>query len=300
MKTRLLLITLLCTTIAFSQSRAIYNISVQTTWNSPNHGTLPSNAHWSDLVGATHNNSIVFWAEGQMATDGIEDVAESGDDDAFEAEVMDAISQGYADQWFDEDFSPFAAISGASLTGVEVSEDFPLLTLASMIAPSPDWMIGVSNLDLRPGGNWVNNLTIDLFPYDAGTENGFGYSTSNPSTNPQGVITNIAGASGYPFNSTRIATITIELQQVLSVSEFEQVADVKLYPNPAKDNMQITIPNGFNLEQTVIYDVLGKVVFTTGNSGNTSLNLSQLNNGIYVAKFFFDDGATITKKIIKE
>ena len=299
MKTKLLLILCLVTGLAFGQSRAIYNISVQTTWNSPNHGTLPSNAHWSDLVGATHNNSIVFWAEGQMATEGIEDVAESGDDDAFEAEVMDAISQGYADQWFDEDFSPFDAISGASLNNVEVSEDFPLLTLASMIAPSPDWMIAVNSVDLRPGGNWVNNLSIDLFPYDAGTENGFGYSTSNTSTNPQGVITNIAGAPGYPFNTTKMATLTIELQQVLSVNEVESIVDVKLYPNPTKDKVELALPNGIALQEVMIYDILGKVVYNA-KSGNTLLDISNLNDGIYVARVFLDNGLTVTKKIIKD
>ena len=63
-----------------------------------------------------------------------------------------------------------------------------------MIAPSPDWFVGVSDLSLRSGGRWIESLTVDLRPYDAGTEEGTGFSFSNPPTVPQEPIAQISGA----------------------------------------------------------------------------------------------------------
>ena len=65
-----------------------------------------------------------------------------------------------------------------------------------MIAPSPDWFIGVHDLPLFDDGQWVEDLSVDLFPYDAGTEDGTGYSTGNPASNPK---VNIFRITGAPF-----------------------------------------------------------------------------------------------------
>lgn len=299
MKTTLLSILLLICNLSYAQSKAVYNITFQSTWNATDHGTLPSNAHWSDLVGATHNSNITFLEMGQPASEGIEDVAEIGNDDAFEAEVMNAINLGFADQWFDEDFAPFAAISSASLLNVEVSEDFPLLTLASMIAPSPDWMIAINSFNLRDNGTWINTIEIDMYPYDAGTENGFGYSTSNTPTNPQDVITNIAGAPGYPFNNNKIGTLTIELQQELNISSFENRDDLKVYPNPTKNWINISNVDNNTLNKIEIYNILGKVVYEAQIT-DKQINIESLNNGIYMIKFYFIDDKTEIRKIIKQ
>jgi len=41
-----------------------------------------------------------------------------------------------------------------------------------MIADSPDWFIGLSGLNLYANKRWVADTTVQLFVYDAGTENG--------------------------------------------------------------------------------------------------------------------------------
>lgn len=44
------------------------------------------------------------------------------------------------------------------------------------IGPSPDWVVGVSGLDLcQKDCSWIESITIDLYPYDAGTDNGISY-----------------------------------------------------------------------------------------------------------------------------
>ena len=60
-------------------------------------------------------------------------------------------------------------------------------------------------------GNWQPSLTVDLFPYDAGTEEGTEFSLSNAATSPQGAITSIKGRG--KFSNEPIATLTFTLQE---------------------------------------------------------------------------------------
>jgi hypothetical protein len=168
-----------------------------------------------------------------------------------------------------------------------------------MVAPSPDWMIAINSLSLLDNGNqWINEVTMDLFPYDAGTENGSAYSLSNTATVPQGNITSLQGIP--PFNSQTIATITITLQSVLGIDDNEQNNQVKISPNPTDGLIQITASN--SIKEIKIYNLLGKQILEKNNfnqSLNEVLNLKQLNAGIYLLKINFIDDSSIIRKIIK-
>ncbi|MDP5082310.1 MAG: spondin domain-containing protein [Winogradskyella sp.] len=286
-----------------AQSTATYDISFTSTWNSTDHGVLPSNAHWSNLVGANHNGTISFLELGSVASAGIEGVAETGSNSVFNAEVQSAIDAGNAEHWLQEPFSPFAAISSATLTDVVVSEDYPLITLVSMIAPSPDWIIAVNSLDLWNGtlNQWKATFEVDLFPYDAGTENGFTYSGDNAETNPRGVIANIAGASGYPFNSEKIGTLTLTFKSTtLGIANFEDLNEVHIYPNPVS-NGEIILTNATLLSAVEVYDVLGKkvkhvLIDTVKSTQHVAIN--DLKKGVYILRLINESGSTESKKLL--
>ncbi|KAG8223551.1 hypothetical protein J437_LFUL004425 [Ladona fulva] len=58
---------------------------------------------------------------------------------------------------------------------MEASPDFPK-TEVQELGPSPDWIVGVSRLDLcRRDCTWIPSKTIDLYLYDAGTDDGITY-----------------------------------------------------------------------------------------------------------------------------
>lgn len=67
----------------------------------------------------------------------------------------------------------------------------PQLSLMGKIIPSPDWFVGVDSLDLCDGGQWVQEVSLDLYPYDAGTDSGFTFSSPNYLTVPQENITQV-------------------------------------------------------------------------------------------------------------
>lgn len=280
---------------------ARYMIDVTTVWNDADHGPLPGNAHWSDLVGTTHNSSVTFWEVGQLASPGIEDVAEIGNNDDFESEVNSAISSGDATQWMRGAFNPFAAISNANMTDIIVSEDHPLLTLAAMIAPSPDWFIGVNGLSLLDGGsNWRTSITVDLFAYDAGTEQGSGYSTSNPAENPHVPISSLINVA--PFNDQKVATLTITLQEVLGVADLNFGSSVRISPNPVQETINIINSSSYNIEKLELFNVLGNRVLTINaeeQNGMISISANQLRSGIYVLSIESTDGRRTTKKLVK-
>ncbi|WP_262910762.1 hypothetical protein [Wocania arenilitoris] len=58
---------------------------------------------------------------------------------------------------------------GTITRNIQVSSDYPFVSLASMIAPSPDWFIAINSKNLRSGNNAINNgwrtsFTVDVFP----------------------------------------------------------------------------------------------------------------------------------------
>ncbi len=210
---------------AQNSTSATYNVTFTSNWSTAAHPNrnFPSNDHWSPLVGATHTEGVHYWSRGGMATTGFKNIAETGAHTRFRSEVEQSIQSGAANQYING--GPLATgLGNISITSLEVDADFPLLTLISMIAPSPDWVIAVDGISLLDDdGKWVVSQTIDLYPYDAGTDSGTEYGSPNQVTNPQASIGSLKGQ--YPFSDEKIGTLTIQLVTADIDARFE--ADVK-------------------------------------------------------------------------
>ena len=285
-----------------AQSTARYTVSFTSVWNSTDHGTLPGNAHWSDLVGMTHNSNVKLWELGELASVGIENVAENGVNTNLNMEVNMAIANNNADQWLQEGFSPFAAISSATIMDILVSEDFPLLSVVSMVAPSPDWFIGIDSFSFLDGSNnWKDSVTIDMFVYDAGTEEGSGYSTSNAASSPHVPIfsrTNIT-----PFNSEKIGTLSITLEEVLSVNSASLVDGLKIFPNPVKNTLSISNNSSEELESITIFNMLGqevKRIESFPEVGTIKIERGALESGLYLVNLKSTTGQSLVRKVLLE
>ena len=115
----------------------------------------------------------------------------------------------------------------------DIDDAFPLVTLVSMLAPSPDWFVGVSGLSLRDNGEWISTLVVDLHVYDAGTDSGPTYTSPNQNTVPAEPITEITGlpfSTGGPvpplgtFTLTRISFCAEDIDESGVVNVFDLLA----------------------------------------------------------------------------
>jgi hypothetical protein len=166
-------------------SQAHYKLTFTATWSDETHPyDFPSNPHFSPLIGASHSPLNLLWKEGEKATPGIKNMAENGVNSPLDGEIESRIDEG----------SVCELISGRSLSpspGVvelnfKMDPECPLVTIVSMIAPSPDWFVGVNSLSLNANGDWIKQKVVELFPYDAGTDSGRTYtSPDEPTSSPE-------------------------------------------------------------------------------------------------------------------
>ena len=73
----------------------------------------------------------------------------------------------------------FPNVDKETSTQFTVSKSHHLLSFATMIGPSPDWLSGVSNLNLcLPNCTWIDEYSEELYLFDAGTDSGLSYNVS--------------------------------------------------------------------------------------------------------------------------
>ena len=169
-----------------------YRVTFDATWSSISHpDSFPLGAHFSRLVGSTHNSEVILWELGAVASNAIEAMAETGLTSALRLEIGAAKAAGTA--------GPVLLFGGTASPGsvsLEFSVDraFPLVTLVTMIAPNPDWFVGVSGLPLFQDGNWRDEVVVPLPGLDAGTDSGITYTHPDVDTFPPLPISELSGA----------------------------------------------------------------------------------------------------------
>ncbi|KAJ1061389.1 hypothetical protein K5549_018626, partial [Capra hircus] len=118
-------------------------------------------AQWSSLLGAAHSSDYSLWRKDQYVSNGLREFAERGEAWALVREMEAA------------------------------GERLQSVSFVVRIVPSPDWFVGVDSLDLCDRGSWREQVAVDLYPYDAGTDSGFTFSSPNFATVPQDTVTEV-------------------------------------------------------------------------------------------------------------
>ncbi|KAM6448234.1 spondin-2 isoform 1-T2 [Liasis olivaceus] len=158
-------------------------------------------AQWSSLLGVAHNSDYSMWKANEYASNGMRDFVERGEPWALMKEIEAA---GEKMQSIYGIFSASAVATGTGQTSTvfEVDARHPLVSTAVRIVPSPDWFVGIENFNLCEKDHWKHQVSMDLFPYDAGTDSGFTFSSPNFATIPRDTITEITCSSpSHPANS---------------------------------------------------------------------------------------------------
>ena len=196
-----------------AEVRAEYLVTFTINWNSTDFPTdYPSNAHFSRLIGWTHEADDDFFKTGTMASDGIRNMAETGGTSPLDAELKALIEEGKGYEQYTG--SGLGSGTGEIEMTVTVTEDFSSVTLATMVAPSPDWYIAAVDVNLMENNVFVDQKTVEAYVYDAGTDSGSTFASPNDRTDPQESITIFVDSplgDGIELNTT-IARVAFEKQ----------------------------------------------------------------------------------------
>ncbi|WP_299714898.1 InlB B-repeat-containing protein [uncultured Tenacibaculum sp.] len=82
-----------------------------------------------------------------------------------------------------------------------------------------------------------------------------------------------------------------------SVVDEEFNREVKIYPIPTSDILNIEVRTGYDIKKVVLYSIVGKKVLETKEK---KMNLSSLVSGIYILKVTNSEGRVASRRIIKK
>jgi hypothetical protein len=164
------------------EGHANYEVVFNSTWSKDSHPEdIPDNPHLSNLFGVSHNNQVSFWEQGAPVSEGVKNIAERGSGYKLIKEAEWAIKIDHALDIFDG--QEIKHSPGSSIVQFQLTKEFPQVTLVNMLAPSPDWITGVSSLNLCENGKWVETKVIPAEVYDAGTDDGRTYTAEDKPRN---------------------------------------------------------------------------------------------------------------------
>jgi len=179
-------------TVPISQN-VEYSCALVNIWSGKNHpigyDSVSENAHWSPPVLLAHSKFAELWSSGQIASPGIESVAETGSTSTLQSEIEVLQTQGLAGDLVIGSGQFNARDPPQVFESITLGPSAPYLSTISMMAPSPDWFSGFSSFSPRgPGGFWFQTFELLTYPFDAGTEQGDTYSINNDPESPHGPI----------------------------------------------------------------------------------------------------------------
>src|SRR5262245_34414789 len=173
---------------ASAQAPARYQVVFERTWSSQTHPQdFPLLAHFSPVIGVTHDAGDPLFPTGRAASAGLEHLCEEGKHQPLDAEIRERIAKG-GDGALIETADPLRAVPGQATASFEIDAKHPLVSIAAMIAPSPDWCAVAADVALLENGQWVARKTIALEAWDMGTASATSYRGLDDDTQPRGVI----------------------------------------------------------------------------------------------------------------
>ncbi|KAJ2950193.1 hypothetical protein O0L34_g11554 [Tuta absoluta] len=192
---------------------ARYELRFQGTWSNNTHPNMFPNAaivKFSDIVGASHTKTFHLYEENVGASDGMKMLAEQGNTTSLEHEILKGLGRSVRTV-IKATGPPKPSLS--TISSFRTSRDHHFISLATSIVPSPDWFLGVYNLELcnATSGKWSDEVVYNLYPMDAGTDSGLTFESAPEPTIPPQVIKkadfNVPKEQMIPFAKLRVRLV---------------------------------------------------------------------------------------------
>ena len=163
-----------------------YSIDFNGMWSSARHPVeYPPDASFSPIVVASHTGNFQVWRTGELAGNGVQVVAETGNPEPLVRELYKAKSSGYVKDIAQAE-SPIDSTASLELE-IIVDRHRPYVSMVTMLFPSPDWFTGIRDVDMcnRRTGQWKKEIDFNsLMAYDAGTDSGKLFDSTDELTKP--------------------------------------------------------------------------------------------------------------------
>jgi hypothetical protein len=173
---------------ASAQPPARYQVVFERSWSEATHPQdFPLLAHFSPVIGVTHDAADPLFPSGKTASAGLERLCEEGKHQPLDAEIAAAIAKGGVGALI-EAKEPLRSAPGQASASFEIDTRHPLVSIAAMIAPSPDWCAVAANVALLEDGQWVAKKTVALEAWDMGTDSATSYRALDDDTQPRGAV----------------------------------------------------------------------------------------------------------------
>lgn len=186
---------------------AEYRVVLKSTWTPTGHPfEYPSGAHFSGLIGASHNARYSLFAVGRLPTPGLERLSEEGKHGPLDNEIRAAITAGDALELFET--GSLKNFRDSLVTTVRVDPQHPMVSFVAMIAPSPDWFTGAASVNLVENGVWVGTRMLRLSAYDSGGDDGTTYKAADRNNDPK-KATSRAATRHFMLRGTPIPVATL-------------------------------------------------------------------------------------------
>jgi hypothetical protein len=131
-----------------------------------------------------------------------------------------------------------------------------------------------------PGGDWTQHICIEVADPQAATNNQFPYNTWNI------IVYDFTTTYGFDDICT------------LSVSDFEKLNLISVYPNPVQNKLWLDNPSQIKIEKVEILNVSGQII-SSFTSVRDYLNVESLIAGVYFVRIS-NKQSSITLKVIKK
>lgn len=185
-----------------------YRVEVNFAWSAATHGdAYPENGGLSPHVVASHGKFYTMWAPLGFSSEGVQDVAETGNPDQLEMELMNQRKRNVFSIRVEDGPSSGTARRRAA---VKVNGGRSYISSIAMMAPSPDWFTGIEAVNMcnEETGEFYDEMTGNLSAWDAGTDAGTEFTSEDVPLSPAQRM-GIRSILNTRFNGVPIGTYKI-------------------------------------------------------------------------------------------
>jgi type IX secretion system substrate protein len=259
----------------------------------------------------------------------VNSVGSSGSPYAFNNLTVDNLGNPYVTggyvgiSSFDKDTLPSAASSFAYLTKYDVSGNVKWTKTLS----NPNYAMGCSMTSDACGNIWVGTLNssyigFSLLNYDtSGSFKGAANVAADDCNEVADNRGNLYVTGDFVLDNSVFGKDTLHILDNTKTAQFvakysypfcdtsktktglpkqtEQGSGITMYPNPATDELTITLQNeAAKLSRAEIYDLTGRLIIQQQLSGTIcKVSVKDINPGVYICRVYTDQGAGLTQKL---